>query len=1105
MASSMKMTTHDTSSAGFHMADFSSFLSYLSDAVTAAWPDRFATRYRKVKVLLMSWERDDLGVEPEARKLEAVFRGLYHYDTEFWKIPSRRSAVELSRKVADLVDEHGREGNLLILYYAGHARPSEQPGGSPVWAASRSRDSPTVSSSILHSFLGEVDCDVLLLHDCPHQPQEGKDAFVGHGVVETLAAAGGPEPTPMEANDGHSFTASLVQELAHAAHTADWLSVVELHRRILNRMQAWTATLSFTDDAYSLIQVDRHTGQPMFEPPRRRTPVHSFQSKKPRTIVLAPLPHQAREPSPDQSLLLLSPPTGQPQSAPATGPAILVTCRLRDQHVDTEKWRQWLLGAPEQARGIQISALFPGFGTVLILELPLAVWDLLPPSPAISFIAYTTGRNHISEFRRALLGSDTDASSSSDTAEHESDDDDDDDDDPSTPGKHHKKTGRARTRPGRGTSERTATAQSRSSLWPDRFENNRSSDDPAEYTPYCLTLAEMQGDGKTSKAARVIRAFVQGADEPSCRYISDEIEEFCAPASFEALSCDLEDDAELVAVVDEPSSHGPRPREHGMKFLTRGQLYEALVSRAMPQLIDTESRSEKRLIYTTNLDPAVTLALAATAPERHALPLRDFVYKHLSLEAGMDVKLHSSGVQGFSLSFHLPFYAWRQDSHPFTDRRRGSGHHGPLRSSRNISFLSQDGEQTQTWIHEAQVSCLIVGAGNRHWTAYGAVDTYHDGGESKHDVRSYQTTQGGAAMDPLTCGRHMADSSVADAREYFLRAMESCVREVKEEWENTGRQVMKALKHHQPIMNDGSRDAQRFADQAARLVDQLSHMLATTVSAWQRFKETDLADYFDLDDNATATAIRNIDADVRDLAALQSALHHQADSLKLAAYQTSNALLTVAVCFLPFTLTALLLHHHYHHHYYYYHSPAAAAAAGTDEQQPAAAAAAAAAMMGGPGLWPFPQPARHYLLASAAVACAAAGVFLVVAHGAAAGGWLGGLLRGFLRAAGAAGAGAGTGAGAGAPRLSGKRRAAAGAAGPALAGGWRAAASHRSGWPWGWTWGWAVSSLPWAARWPWADASAAGSRKGRAYKHVAREAAESEEDDAIGRDRGLPF
>jgi hypothetical protein len=132
---SVTAATHNSSSAGFQMADFSSYLSHLTDAVSAAWPDGVATRYRNVKVLLMSWDRDSLDFQDQVKSLESVFRGLYHYDTEYWKIPSRRSAVELSRKVANLVDAHGQEGNLLILYYGGHARPSEQSGGSPVWAA----------------------------------------------------------------------------------------------------------------------------------------------------------------------------------------------------------------------------------------------------------------------------------------------------------------------------------------------------------------------------------------------------------------------------------------------------------------------------------------------------------------------------------------------------------------------------------------------------------------------------------------------------------------------------------------------------------------------------------------------------------------------------------------------------------------------------------------------------------------------------------------------------------------------------------------------------------------------------------------------------------
>lgn len=155
----------------------------------------------------------------------------------------------------------------------------------------------------------------------------------------------------------------------------------------------------------------------------------------------------------------------------------------------------------------------------------------------------------------------------------------------------------------------------------------------------------------------------------------------------------------------------------------------------------------------------------------------------------------SSGEKGFQLLFHLPFLAWRQTSKPFLDTRL-RGDNQALRSTTDASFLAKPNRQSRTYIHEAQMSCMIVGVDNRHWTAYSFFDTYHDGDESRHDVLSYQSTQGGVMMDPLTCGRFMSENPVWDAREYFLRVMESCVHEVKEEWQNAGRQVLKALKPH---------------------------------------------------------------------------------------------------------------------------------------------------------------------------------------------------------------------------------------------------------------------------------------------------------------------
>lgn len=418
-----------------------------------------------------------------------------------------------------------------------------------------------MQSSVLHSLLGEVDCDVLLLHDCCHTTQPA-DTFTGNGVVETLAA-GGLETTSNEEGGGPSFTSSLVQELSHAAHTTSWLSAVELHRRLINRLQAWTPTVSLTNDAYSLVQIDRRTGQPMLERPSRRTPIHSFVSKKPKTIVLTPLPPQAHTQLED-SFTMLHPPTSHSEAVP-DGPGILVTCRLRDQNVDVEKWRQWLLGAPEVARTIQISALYPGFSAVLIVELPLVVWDLLPPSPAISFIAYTTGKDHISDFRRALLGPDQDGSS--DSSEDESDEEE-------KPQAVKRKASGKGGRLGRGLKDTCSTL----SLWPAMFGSDRTEEYGMEKVPYVLNLAEMLGNEKASKSETIIRVFVRDADGPSTRYMSDLIRAFCARASFEALFASQEVAPEPVAIVDERSPGGPQSQVDGIRFLSQGQLYEALTA-----------------------------------------------------------------------------------------------------------------------------------------------------------------------------------------------------------------------------------------------------------------------------------------------------------------------------------------------------------------------------------------------------------------------------------------------------------------------------------------------------------------------------------------------
>jgi len=135
MDSAVVDATHNAASASFRLPDFSTFLTHITDATAAAWPSEPRTEYQKVKVLLMSWENDDLEIETEIKPLASVFQGLYQFDTETWKIPLRRSGAELSRKIASTIRTEGQQGNLVIFYYGGHARANEHVAGRPIWFA----------------------------------------------------------------------------------------------------------------------------------------------------------------------------------------------------------------------------------------------------------------------------------------------------------------------------------------------------------------------------------------------------------------------------------------------------------------------------------------------------------------------------------------------------------------------------------------------------------------------------------------------------------------------------------------------------------------------------------------------------------------------------------------------------------------------------------------------------------------------------------------------------------------------------------------------------------------------------------------------------------
>lgn len=252
----------------------------------------------------------------------------------------------------------------------------------------------------------ERDCDIWLLFDsCQAMP----NAFntTGRGVVAALAATGFEPGEFGVAPDvgSHSFTHTLVQVLGQRSvpSRADEgprpFTDVSLHSQMLTELSKWPVYLQRDRDGS--YRRSKH-GHHVVEPCRRRTPIYQFLSrnKAPKPIYICPIP--------DNDAIL--PSHGQPQLDSETGdcssPHVLISVRLGTDHLcdaDIQTVVHCLHSIPGgdglNAPMVTIEAIYPSLSTLLILRMPLALWDLLPKDESMSLIGYVTGANYAHSFR----------------------------------------------------------------------------------------------------------------------------------------------------------------------------------------------------------------------------------------------------------------------------------------------------------------------------------------------------------------------------------------------------------------------------------------------------------------------------------------------------------------------------------------------------------------------------------------------------------------------------------------------------------------------------------------------------------------------------------
>ncbi|KAF7886520.1 uncharacterized protein EAF01_011198 [Botrytis porri] len=192
--------------------------------------DRRSNFYTSVRVLIVRWALDDLGLSGPVDNLAKVFEKSYRFNVAKFTIPDVDPANALSSRVRESIGDDSPD-TLLIFVYIGHGN-IENKSHDAIWSG-RSGGPGMVSSGI-QTLLEESKSDALLLYDTCHSENTAISLSPSAGSVTELIAACGFEATTRSGNN--SFTAVFTRELSSAA-TQGAVSVSRLYNRVLARLR----------------------------------------------------------------------------------------------------------------------------------------------------------------------------------------------------------------------------------------------------------------------------------------------------------------------------------------------------------------------------------------------------------------------------------------------------------------------------------------------------------------------------------------------------------------------------------------------------------------------------------------------------------------------------------------------------------------------------------------------------------------------------------------------------------------------------------------------------------------------------------------------------
>lgn len=248
--------------------------------------------------------------------------------------------------------------------------------------------------------LEHAESDVLILLDCC--AAASSISGTGSGVTEVIAACGFETWAPGVGE--HSFTRSLIDELRYWSLDLT-LSVAMLHNKVLSRIKYWKPRFAINGE-------NEH----------RKTPIYIVLSNegKQRSIGLIPLqrhghpvlglaeasfqgsPSDSSKSSVGMQSIADENPSDFSQSSidqvwpdqEFNHPKVLISLSLEEgQWLHTSEWIEWMRSVPAFVKYTNVDGIYKSGSTLMVLSIPVAIWDLLPKDPAIAFVGFIRSSN----------------------------------------------------------------------------------------------------------------------------------------------------------------------------------------------------------------------------------------------------------------------------------------------------------------------------------------------------------------------------------------------------------------------------------------------------------------------------------------------------------------------------------------------------------------------------------------------------------------------------------------------------------------------------------------------------------------------------------------